>query len=145
MSQKEELRLLLKDVPYIQKMFLAALVDAEEQKVGKEEFFSSESFRELLASNLFYILTSRLDVAEDSTEKDTANMSFISKYIWASIKLTPIPLLISVVLANIEFNHDLELADFHKAFGRECDFGKRNVTVPKKEILLNIIPGNTPS
>lgn len=141
MTKKDELRLLLKDVPYIQKMLLAALVDAEEKKVDKEEFFSSESFRELLASNLFYILTSRQDVDEDSTEKDANNMSFISKYIWATIKMIPVPLLISVVLANIEFNHDIELSDFHKAFGRGCNPGQKQ----DGGIIFEVVPGRTPS
>ena len=141
MSKKEELRLLLKDIPFIQKMLLAALVDAEEKKVDKEEFFSSTSFREILASNLFYILTSRLDIDEDSTEKDTNNISFISKYIWATIKLTPIPLLISVVLANIEFNHNIELSDFHEEFGRGCILGQKQ----KRWITFDIVPERTPS
>lgn len=141
MSKKEELRLLLKDIPFIQKMLLAALVDAEEKKVDKEEFFLSTSFREILASNLFYILTSRLDIDEDSTEKDTNNISFISKYIWVTIKLTPIPLLISVVLANIEFNHNIELSDFHEEFGRGCILGQKL----KRGITFNIVPERTPS
>ena len=140
MSEKEELQRLLKDVPQIQKMLLAALTDAAEKEIDKEGLFSSAPFQELLASNLFYILTSRLDINEDS-RKDADNASFISKYIWAMIKTIPVPLLISVVLANIEFNHKLELSDFHRVFGRGCNPGQKH----NGGIIFEVVPGRTPS
>ena len=133
---------ILNNMPQVQKLFLARLTDAAENNDDREKLFSSQSFQELLASNLFYIYSTRLDYNPDSI-KDVKNVDFLSNYIWATIKTTPTYLLVSLILSNIEFRFEVELSDYHQAFGRDVKTQEKQIPQSSR-LILNIPLGNIP-